>query len=150
MNFEEKLMEDLKKAIKEKDQIRVSVIKLLRAELKNAKIAKMADLTEEDFIKIVRKEIKKREEAIDMYKKGGREDLAAQEEKELGILKEYLPPQLSDEELEKIIDEVIEEVGATSMKDMGKVMKEVMARVSGRADGSKVSAIVKSKLGGQK
>ncbi len=148
MNFEAKLMEELKKAIKEKDQVRVSVIKLLRAELKNAKIAKMADLTEEDFIKILRKEVKKREEAIEMYRKGGREDLAKQEEEELKILKEYLPPELSEAELERIIDEAIEKVGATSMKDMGKVMKEVMAKVAGRADGSKVSAMVRSKLGG--
>lgn len=145
-DIEKKLLEDLKTAMKEKDSVKLETIKLLRAAIKNAKIEKGEDLTEEDIFRIIRKEIKKRTEAIELYKQGGRQELAEKEKKEKEILESYLPPMLSEEEIKKLAQEVIKETGAIDLKDMGKVMKEMMQRVKGRADGATVNKIVRELL----
>jgi len=146
MRLEQKLVDDMKSAMKSGDKILLGTIRMLRAQLKNASIAKGKDLSDEDIIEVLSREAKKRKESLELYKKGGRADLAQKEEKELAIITSYLPEQLSQEEVEKIIDEIITETGAESLRDMGKVMSAVMQKVKGRADGKMVQEIVRKKL----
>ncbi len=142
----EKLQEEMKKALKSGDKERLSVIRMLISEIKKVQIDKKKELTDDEIIGILQRYAKQRKESIQQYKKANRQDLVEKEEKELKIVQEFLPEPLSEEELEKIVSQVIEETGASSIRDMGKVMKVVMERVKGRAEGSKVSQIVKSKL----
>jgi uncharacterized protein YqeY len=148
MNLQEKLNEDMRKALRKKEALRLSTIRLLLAAIKNLEIAKGKDkeLKESDLIGVLSAEAKKRKEAIEEYEKGKREDLVEKETKELEIIKEYLPEELSPEELEKIIEETIEEVGARDLKDMGKVMGAIMGKVKGRADGKVINQTVREKL----
>ncbi len=146
MGLKEKIQQDIKQAMKEKDQVRLSTLRLLMAEIQNREIDAGEELDEPEILSIVQKAAKQRKESIEQYKKGGREELAAKEEQELGILESYLPQQLSREELESIVREAIEKCGATSPKEMGKVMKEVMPKVKGRADGKEVNALVRAML----
>jgi len=159
--FKDKIIQNIKIALKEKREIEVSVLRMLLAAILNKEkekryglnkekpdlgqeeLEKESQLTEEEIISIISIEAKKRKEAIIAFEKGERKDLAEKEKKELDILKKYLPEQLSEEELTKIIQGVIKEAGAKEMKDMGKVMKEVMSKVMGRAQGNQVSDIVK-------
>lgn len=140
------LPEKIKEAMKSKDEIRLSTLKLLSSSLHNAKIDKREDLTEDEEIQIVQKEAKKRQDAIEAYDKAGAKDRADRERKELEILKEYLPKDLSNEELEKLVKSAIEKSGASSPQDIGKVMSLVMPDVKGRADGKIVSALVQKML----
>ena len=133
-------------AMKAKDEIRLSTLKLLLSALHNAKIDKRGDLTEEEELEIVRREAKKRKDAIEAYKKAGATDRAEKEEKELAILQEFLPKELPDEEVSKLVDEAITTTSANSMQDMGKVIGAVMAKAKGRADGKKVAEMAKRKL----
>ena len=133
-------------AMKAKDTVRVSTLRMLSSELKNAKIEKGSDLTEEDELKVIKKEAKKRRDAIEAYEKAGNSGLADKEKAELKILEEYLPEQLSDEEVKKMVLEAISQTGASSPSEMGKVMGVVMGKVAGRADGQRVSAMVKDIL----
>lgn len=133
-------------AMKAKDELRVSTLKLLSSALHYEIIKKQTDLTTEEEIEIVRKEAKKRKDAIAIYKKAGYNDRAEKEKKELLILQEYLPKEVSDEELEKIVTETISDVGAKEIKEMGKVIGAVMEKVKGRAEGGKVAELVKAKL----
>lgn len=142
----DRLKNDLKEAMLAKDEVKVSTLRMLLSELNYAKIQKGQDLEDSDVISVVQKEVKKRKEAAEGFKKGGREDLAQKEEKEAQILTSYLPAQLSDEELEKMINEAISSTGASSMTDMGKVIGLVMGKVAGRVEGSRVSLKVKEKL----
>ncbi len=142
----EKLQDEMKKALKSGEKERLSVIRMLISEIKKVQIDKKKELTDEEIIQILQRYAKQRKEAIQQYKKANREDLVEKEERELEIVQEFLPEPLSKEEIEKIVEEVIKETGASSMKDMGKVMKTVMEKVKGRAEGSIVSQIVKSKL----
>lgn len=145
--LEEKLMSDYKEAMKNKDPLKVSVLSFLRAELKNQAIAKKKDLLEDsDVVAVIRKQMKARQDSIEQFTKGSRLDLAEKEMKELNILKEYLPAQLSEEEVSKLIEEVISAAGAVGMKDMGRVMKELNEKIAGKADGKLVSDLVKKKL----
>ena len=148
MNLKEKLNEDMRKALRKKDALRLSTIRLLLAAIKNLEIAKGKDkeLKESDLIGVLSAEAKKRKEAIEEYKKGKREDLVEKETKELEIIKEYLPEELSPEELGRIMKETIEEIGAKDMKDIGKVMGAIMEKVKGRADGKIVNQMVRKKL----
>ncbi len=148
MKLKEKLNEDMRKALREKDVLRLSTIRLLLAAIKNLEIAKGKDkeLKESDLIGALISEAKKRKESIEEYKKGKREDLVEKETKELEIIKEYLPKELSPEEIGRIIEETIEEVGAKDMKDMGKVMGAVMGKTKGRADGKVVNQMVRERL----
>lgn len=145
--MEQKLREDLKQAQLSRDEVKVSTLRLLLSELTYAKVAKGTDsLSDEDVISAIQKEAKKRKESIESFKKGAREDLASKEEAELKILQTYLPEQISDEELTSLVQESINDIGASSMADMGKVIGLVMGKVGQRAEGSRVSSIVRSKL----
>jgi len=146
MGLLEKITDDMKKAMKNKNKDRMKVLRLLRSDLKNAKIDKKGEFTEEDAMNVITKAAKNRKESIESYKKGDREDLVKAEQKELEVIEEYLPEQMSDEEIKELVDEVIEETGASSMQDIGKVMGSIMPKVKGKADGSKVQVIVRSKL----
>lgn len=142
----EQIQNDLKEAQLARDEIKISTLRLLLSEIKNAEIAKGGPLTDEDVISVVQREVKKRKEAAAAFKVGGREEQAQKEEAESQVLTSYLPQQLSTEELTKIVQETITEVGATSVADMGRVMGVVMGKVKGQADGSTVSSLVKEKL----
>jgi len=145
--LEEKLLNDYKEAMKSRDSAKSSVLNFLRAELMNVAIAKKKNkLDDNDIITVIRKQIKERQDSIEQFKKGNRQDLAEKEGNELVILKTYLPEELSSEEVQKIIEEAIISTGSNSIKDMGRVMKEVTAKVAGRADGKLVSDLVKEKL----
>lgn len=144
--IKDKLNTQIKEALKAGDEVRVSTLRLLSNALHNEEIAKQKDLEEEEELQIVRRQIKQREEAIEAYTKGGRAESAEKEKKEAEILKEFLPAQIDAGELEKIVEGVIAEVGATGPQDFGKVMGTVMARVKGQAGGNKVAEIVRSKL----
>jgi len=146
MTIKEKLKEDLKISLKSKDTIRLNTVRSIINAIKNKEIDLRRELNEEEIFQVLNSLAKQRREAIEQYEKGNRQDLADKEKKELNIILEYLPEQLSDEEIEKIVKETIEKVGASSLKDMGKVMKEVMPRVKGRADGRKVNELVKKLL----
>ena len=146
MGLKDQIQQDIKQAMKDKDKVKLSTLRLLMSEIKNKEIDAGGELEEGDILSIIQKAAKQRKESIEQYKKGGRDELAAKEERELDILSAYLPKQLSQEELEAIIREAIEKCGATSPKEMGKVMKEVMPAVKGRADGKEVNALVRKLL----
>lgn len=137
------------KALKEKNEVLVTTLRLLSAALHNAEIEKKREkLTKEEELAIVKREVKKRKDAIELYEKGGAKDKAEREKAELKILDEFLPEQMPDSELEKIVEEALKEVGASSMADMGKVMGVAMGKIKGQADGDRVSAVVRKKLSG--
>lgn len=142
----DQLQEDLKQAQLARDEIKVSTLRLLLSEIHNVEIQKGGVVSEGDVTSIIQKEVKKRQEAAAGFRQGGREEQAQKEEKELDILKVYLPTQLSNDQLTKIIEESIKEVGASSIQDMGKVMGVVMGKVKGQADGGMVSSLVKERL----
>lgn len=146
MLLKEKIQEQLKEAMKSKDKARLRTLRMVIAALKNFEVEKMGEATDEEVIQIIQKEVKKRKEAIEEYKKAGREDLAQSEREELEILMEYLPKQLTEDEIRSLALEVIKEVGASSLKDLGKVMKVIMPKVKGRADGKVVNRIVREIL----
>jgi uncharacterized protein YqeY len=146
MSFYAEIDAKLKEALKTKDRITLDTLRGLRAAIKNKEVELQRKLTEAEFYQLVAKQIRQREDAIAQFKKGNRLDLAEKEEKELEILKQFMPPPLSDDELEQLVRQVIAEVGAKGPQDMGRVMKEIMPRVSGRADGKRVSALVKQIL----
>jgi uncharacterized protein YqeY len=144
--LEEKIFSDYQKALKEKDDLKVSVLRFLRAQMINLKIEKKRDLEDSEIISLIRKQIKNSQEVIEEYKKANRLDLVEKETKELEILNAYLPPALSEEEAIRIIEEVISQESAMGLKDMGKVMKVVLEKISGRMDSKRVSELVKEKL----
>ncbi len=145
--LEEKVLNDYKEAMKARDALKISVLSFLRAEMKNAAIARKKDsLDDNEVIAVIRKQVKGRQESIEQFKKGNRQDLADKESQELEILKSYLPQELPEDEIKKIIEGVIVETGAQGMKDMGKVMKEVAAEVCGKADSKLVSDLVRQRL----
>lgn len=138
--------EQIKEALKKGDSIRVSTLRLLSNALHNEWIAKQKELIEEDELAVLRRQAKQREEAIIAYEKGGRKELAEKERQELAILKEFLPAQMPQEELSKIVEQVISEVGAAGPQDFGRVMGAVMGKVAGKADGNTVAEQVRKKL----
>jgi len=146
MGLKEKLMEDMKAALKARDRERLSVIRMLQSLIKNAEIEKRGELTDEEIVSLLMKYAKQRRESIELYEKGGRQDLVEREKRELQIVESYLPRQMSEDEVRELVRKVIEEVGATSPRDIGKVMQAVMPRVKGRADGSMVNRIVRELL----
>jgi uncharacterized protein YqeY len=142
MNLGEQIGKDFIVAYKAKDEVKSSVLRLLKSAIKNEEISKKTVLSDDEVIKIIQREIKQRNDSIFEYGKGGRSDLADKEKDELTVLKTYLPAQLSDEELENIVKSVISEES-----DFGKIMGKVMPQVAGKADGSRVSAAVRKLLG---
>jgi len=167
MKLKEKIQEDLKKSQKERDELKVSVLRLLLSSILNKekekryKIYQMntnivekelndkSNLSDEEILEVVSSEIKKRREAALEFEKGKRQDLAEKEKKEMEILKSYLPEQMSEEEIRKLVKDIISKVGAKEQKDIGKVMAQLMPKVKGKADGSLVSGIVKELLSGK-
>ncbi|MBM3634178.1 MAG: GatB/YqeY domain-containing protein [Actinobacteria bacterium] len=148
MSLEQRLTDDMKAAMRAGEKDVLGVVRRVLAALKNARIEKRADLDQQDEIKVVRSIAKQHKESIEQFRAAGREDLATKEEAELVILTVYLPPEMDEAQLDAIIDKVIAETGASSMKDMGTVIKAVMARTGGQAEGGVVSATVKDRLGG--
>jgi len=140
------LSDDMKAAMKSRDKERLGVIRMLRAELKNAAIAEGGDLSAEQEQKILASYAKKRKESIESYRANGRDEMADKEQYEYGVTMSYLPEQLDEGKLVEIIKEKIAETGATGPREMGAVMKAVMAVVGSQADGSTVSALVKKQL----
>ena len=144
--LEQHITEELKKAIRSKEAIRVSCLRLLKASIKNKQVEKGRALTDDEVTGLVSSAIKKGKDSIEAFRKGQREDLATKEEEEIRVLQEFLPSQLGTEEIEKDVREVVSQLGATGPKDLGRVMKEAMVRMAGRADGKTVNEIVRSVL----
>lgn len=150
VNMEERIKDNLKNAQLSRDEVSVSTLRLLLSEITNTRIQKGEDLKDEDIISVVQREIKKRKESAEAFRNGGRVESAQKEEAEMKILQDYLPAQLSTEELTKIVEDTINELGANSPADMGKVIGAVMGKVGQSAEGSSVSAIVKEHLVGNR
>lgn len=144
--LKERLMEDLKKFMKEKNQISLNTVKLLRSEIKKIEIDTQKELTDDEIIKIIKKQVKMRNESIKQFKDAGRTDLVENEEKEIEVLKKYLPEEMSEKEIKTIISSIITEMNATP-KQFGLVMKTAIQKIGNQADGSIISKIVKELLG---
>ncbi|HJW94210.1 MAG TPA: GatB/YqeY domain-containing protein [Thermoanaerobaculia bacterium] len=142
----DKVRADLTESMKARSAERTSVLRMLQAAIKYEQISVQHELSDEEALAVIRKAVKQRHDSIEQYTKGNRPDLAAKEQSELEILKTYMPPELSDEEIESGVREIIASTGAQSKKDMGKVMKEATARYKGRADGKKIQEIVQRLL----
>ncbi len=142
VDLRQKLSDDLKQAMRGGDAVRRSVIRLVMAAVKNAEIARQADSDDTDILGIIAKEVRQRRESIEAFKQGNRHDLVTQEEAELAILNEYLPQQMTRDEIIVAARQVIEEVGAQGPGDKGKVMPKLIAQLKGRADGREINAIV--------
>ena len=143
MSLQQRIAEELKQAMLAKDAEKLSTLRLLKSALGYAQIEKKTDeLSDADIVSVIQKEAKKRRDSIEQYRSGGRNDLAEKEARELLVLETFLPQPLSAEELEQVIRATIQELGATSKKEMGPVMKAVQAKVAGRADGKTISGIV--------
>lgn len=148
MSIKDQLTEDMKLAMKDREngKLRLSVIRMVRANIKNVEINDKKELSDDEVLAVLMKEVKMRQDSLEEFQKAGRNELVAQAEEEIKILKKYLPEALSDEELKGIVAEVVAEVGAATMKDMGKVMPAVMAKTKGRADGKRINAMVRELL----
>jgi hypothetical protein len=142
----EELGDDVKDAMRAGDTARRDALRLILASLKSAEKDLLRPLSEEEELQVLQRERKKRIEAAEAFRSGGREEQAAKEEAELAVLEEFMPEPLTEEQLERIVDDAIAENGATSMRDMGRVMKDVMPQISGRADGAAVSQMLREKL----
>ncbi|KAA0258084.1 GatB/YqeY domain-containing protein [Deferribacter autotrophicus] len=148
MSLKNQILDDMKKFMREKNEIALGAIRMLRAEIKNAEIDKKKELDDDEVIQVVQSAIKKRKDAVEQYEKAGRADLAEKEKKEIEILSKYLPEQLSEEELKKIIEEEIGKLESKDKKYFGQVMKGVMSKVKGRADGKLVNKLVNEAFNG--
>ena len=146
MTLIEELEDDVKDAMRAGDTARRDALRLILASLKSAEKDLLRPLTEDEELQVLQRERKKRIEAAEAFRGGGREEQAAKEEAELAVLEEFMPEPLTEEELERIVDDAIAENGATSMRDMGRVMKDVMPQIAGRADGAAVSQMLREKL----
>ena len=147
MKLEDRIEKEVKDALKARDQVKVSTLRMLKSDINKFRLDEnKKSLTEEDIIKIVKRHVKQHKDSIEQFDKGNRQDLVDKEKKELEILITYMPEEIPAEELKQIVEEIIKETGATSKKDMGHVMKQVMERVKGRADGKMVSQLVSGLL----
>jgi len=143
----EKIFNDYKEAMKARDSLKSSVLSFLRSDMLNLATAKKKDkLDDLEIVTVIKKQIKQRQDSIEQFTKGARLEMAEKEKKELDILKSYLPPELSAEEIKRLIEEVIIAIGATGVKDMGRLMKELTQKTAGKADGRLVSDLVKQRL----
>ncbi|HNZ82117.1 MAG TPA: GatB/YqeY domain-containing protein [Sedimentibacter sp.] len=142
MPLKEKLMEDLKQSMKSKDKVKKDTVTMVRAAIKQREVDERIELSDTEIVDIIAKQIKQKKDSIPDFEKGSRQDLVDLTNEEIKILLEYLPPQLSDEDLESIVKEAIEATGAQSKKDMGKLMAFIMPKVKGKADGKHVNEIV--------
>ena len=144
--LKEKLLEDMKVSMRDKNIIRKNVIQMVRAAILQVEKDKQIELNDDQILEIIAKESKKRKDSLPDYEKSGRENLINEVKAEIDILAEYLPKPLSKEEIEKVVEEIIKSTGASSMKDMGMVMKEAKAKIGPAADGRLINEIVKQKL----
>ncbi len=139
----EKIQENIKDAMKQRDQFRVDTLRMAVSAIKNECIAARHDLGDDEVIAVLQREIKKRNDSADQFQKGNRPELAEKEKSEISVLEGYVPAQISDEELENIVREVIRELGSESAKNVGQIMKVVMTKVQGKTTGQRVSAMIK-------
>ena len=146
MSLFDKISQDLTESQKKRDTIRVSTLRMLKSDLKYKQIEKNSPLSEEEELAVLSSAVKKHKDSIEHFKQAQRNDLVAQEEAELSIILEYLPKQLSEEELTDLVEQAIQEAGTVSKADLGKVMKILMPKVKGRSDGKLVSSLVMAKL----
>jgi uncharacterized protein YqeY len=146
MSLEERLVQEMKEAMKSNDRLRLSAIRMIRSTVKNKEIELRKPLDDGEIQKAIQGMVRKGEESVEQFKLGGRMDLVEKESKEIEILKSFLPQALTREEILKIIDETIEETQSTSLKDIGKLMKSVMPKLQGKADGKLVNQLVKERL----
>ncbi len=146
MGLEERLVDEMKQAMKANDKLRLSTIRMIRTAIKNKEIEQRKKLDDDVIQKVIQGMVRKGEESVEQFKLGGRMDLVEKETKEIEILKSYLPKPLSQEEILKIIDQTIEETQASSLKDLGKVMKSVLPKLGGKAEGALVNQLVKERL----
>ena len=144
--LKERLLEDLKEAMKEKQILRKNVVQMIRAAILQVEKDKQIELDDNQILDIIAKESKKRKDSLEDYEKSGREDLIKQVKEEIEIISEYLPKQLTKDEIKEIVKQIIEEVGATSIKDMGRVMKASKEKMGASADGKTINEIVKEML----
>jgi len=148
MSLNKQIVSDLTASMKAQDAARTSTLRMVKAAMMNRQIEKGGELDDEDMMKLLRSLVKQRRDSVEQYEKGGRQDLADKEKAEIAIIEAYLPQAASQEEIEQAVTAAIAETGATSMKDMGKVMKATQAGLAGKnADGRAVSEIVKTRLG---
>lgn len=137
---------DLKEALKRRDSLRLNVLRMLKSDIRYKEIERRSELSDDEVISVLSSSIKKRKDSIQQFEKGEREDLASREKAELAVISKYLPEQLTEEELSDIISQAIEEVNANGPSSLGMVMKDVMPKIKGRADGKKVNQMVSSQL----
>jgi uncharacterized protein len=146
MSLEERLIAEMKEAMKSNDKVRLSTIRMVRSAVKNKEIELRKPLDDETVQRVIQGMVRKGEESVEQFKLGGRMDLVEKESQEIEILKTYLPQSMSREEVIKIIDQTIQETQGTSLKEMGKIMKSVMSKLQGKADGKLINQLVKEKL----
>jgi uncharacterized protein YqeY len=147
MTLQEKIQSHMTDAMRSKDQLRLSVLRMMKSAVKNKEVDKMKALEQPEVIAVLNTLVKQRKDSVEQFRNGGREEMAQKEEAEIKIIEEYLPAAASEEDIRRAVEEAIQETGASSMKDMGKVMKATLARLAGKsADGSRVSQLVKEKL----
>ena len=148
MSIKDLLTEDMKQAMKDKEsgKLRLSVIRMARANIKNIEIDEKRELNDDEVLAVLMKEVKMRQDSLEEFTKAGRDELAEQAKQEIAILRKYLPEQLADDELRALVQEAIDETGAASQKDMGKVMAALMPKTKGRADGKRINAMVRELL----
>jgi uncharacterized protein YqeY len=146
MGLEERLVDEMKQAMRSSDKVRLSTIRMIRTAVKNKEIELRKKLDDEEIQRVIQGMLRRNEESIEQFRLGGRMDLVDKESQEGDILKSFLPQALSTEEILKVIDESIEETQASSMKDLGKVMKSVMPKLTGKADGKVINQLVKERL----
>jgi uncharacterized protein YqeY len=143
--IKDQIENDLKEALKAKDQLRADTLRMLKSRLKNEEIAKQKEFSEEEIMPLIQSEIKRRKDSVEAYKQGNRQELADKEQKEIDILQKYLPEQLSEDEVRKIIAQALTDQALTAA-DFGKAMAQVMPKLKGKADGALVSKLLKEKL----
>ena len=146
MSLKDRIAADLRDALRAGEQTRLSAVRMLQAAITEREKSGAGPLTEEDYLAVVQKQAKQRRDAAEQFRAAGRTDLAEREEAELAVLGDYLPAQLSDEDIHRVVHEIVQRTGATSMKDMGRVMGEAMSELKGQADGRRVQAVVRALL----
>jgi len=149
MNLKDRLMDDLKQAMRAQDDVRRTAIRMARAAVQNKEIAQQRELSDQEIQQVILGEVKRRREALALFKSAGRQDIVAREEQELEVLAQYLPQQLPAEEIRPIVSSIIAQVGATGLADLGQVMKQSMAELKGKADGRLVNEIARELLSEQ-
>jgi uncharacterized protein len=146
MSLQDRLMADMQDAMRAGDTVRRDTLRLLRAAIRNREIELQRDATDEDVVEVISRQVKQRSESIEMFRQGGRQDLVDAEEAQKAILEEYLPQQLTQAEITAAVQEIVAEMGAADMRQMGAVMREAMSRLKGRADGRLVNQVVREIL----